>query len=111
MKILGSLVINTVALLITAYLIPGFVVENLIAAVVAAFVIGVINTFIKPILQIIALPITFMTLGIFALVLNILLLWAAAYITPGFSIDGFLTAVIGSIVLSLTSAFLNLLTK
>ncbi len=111
MKILGSLVINTVALLITAYLIPGFVVENLVAAVVAAFVIGVINTFIKPILQIIALPITFMTLGIFALVLNILLLWAAAYITPGFSIDGFLTAVIGSIVLSLTSAFLNLLTK
>lgn len=111
MKLIGSLVINTVALLITAYLIPGFVVANLTAAVIAAVVIGVINTFIKPILQLITLPITFMTLGIFSIVLNILLLWGAAYITPGFDINTVMAAIIGSIVLSLTSSFLGMLTK
>lgn len=111
MKLIGSLIINIVALLVTAYLIPGFVVANLTAAAVAAVVIGIINTFIKPILQLITLPITFMTLGIFSIVLNILLLWAAAYITPGFEINGIVTAILGSIVLSLTSSFLGMLTK
>lgn len=111
MKLFGQLIINTLALLITAYLVPGFHVDNLSAAIVAAIVIGIINTFIKPVLQIISLPITILSLGIFALILNVLLLMLAAAITPGFEIDGFLVALFGSFVLSLISAFLNMLTK
>lgn len=111
MKLLGQLVINTAALLITAYIVPGFIVANFTAAIVAAVVIGVINTFIKPLIHLITLPITFLTLGLFALVINVLLLLGAAYITPGFEINSFTTALIGSIVLSLVSAFLGLLTR
>lgn len=111
MKLIGFLIINTAALLITAYLIPGFTIIDLQTAVIAAVVIGVINTFIKPILKFITFPITLLTLGIFSLILNVLLLMGAAYITPGFDIDTFLTALLGSIVLSLVSSFLGMLTK
>jgi len=111
MKLIGALLVNTLALLVTAYLVPGFVVSSLSTALVAAVVIGVINMFIKPVLQLVALPITFLTLGLFALILNVLLLMLAAQITPGFDIDNFISAVIGSLVLSLTSSFLGLLTR
>jgi len=111
MKLIGALLVNTLALLVTAYLVPGFVVSSLSTALVAAVVIGVINMFIKPVLQLVALPITFLTLGLFALILNVLLLMLAAQITPGFDIDNFFSAVIGSLVLSLTSSFLGLLTR
>ena len=64
-------------------------------------IIGLINTFIKPILQAITLPINILSLGIFALVLNALLLMLAGWISPGFEVDGFLNALLGSILLSL----------
>ena len=111
MKLLGFLLINTLALLITSFIIPGFEVANITAAVVAAIVIGVINTFIKPLVKLISLPITIMTLGLFSVVINILLLMGAAYVTPGFDINGLIPAIIGSIVLSLVSSFLGMLTK
>lgn len=111
MKLIGFLLVNMVALLITAYLVPGFTLETYQAAAVAAIVLGVINTFIKPIVQLITLPITFLTLGLFAIVLNLAFLFLAAQITPGFSIDTLLAAVIGSIVLSLVSSFLGLFVK
>jgi len=111
MKLLGFLLINTLALLITSFIIPGFEVANITAAVVAAIVIGVINTFIKPLVKLISLPITIMTLGLFSVVINILLLMGAAYVTPGFDINGLIPAIIGSIVLSLVSSFLSMLTK
>jgi putative membrane protein len=111
MQLVGQLLINVVALLVVAYIIPGFVLVNLKAAIVAAIVIGVVNTFIRPILQIIALPISILTLGIAAFFVNVFLLWGVSYVVPGFAIDGFLTATIASIVLSLTSAFLHKLAK
>ena len=111
MRLLGYLIVNTLALLITAYLIPGFVVVNIQSALVAAVVIGVINTFVKPIFKLITLPITILTLGLFSLVLNVILLMAAAYLVPGFDIYGLWPALIGSIVLSLVSSFLQLFTK
>jgi len=69
--------------------------------------IGVANTFIKPILQIIFIPLTIITLGIAAFLINVFLLWGVSFIVPGFEIESFLSAVIGSIVLSLVSLFLN----
>ena len=64
-------------------------------------IIALINTFIKPLLQIITLPINILTLGLFSFVINALLLMLAGYITPGFEVEGFLSALLGSIVLSL----------
>lgn len=111
MFLIGFLLINTLSLLITAYIVPGFEVENFWAALVAAVVIGVINTFVRPIVSLITLPITILTLGLFSFVLNIVFIYLAAYLTPGFEIVGLVPAIIGSIVLSLISTFLGMLTK
>lgn len=111
MGLIVGLIVNTLALLAVSYIIAGFSIADLQTAIVAAIIIGVINTFIKPIVHLIALPITFMTLGLFAFVVNVLLLMLAAYLVPGFNIDGFLTAVLSSILLALVSAFLNKLAK
>ena len=111
MSLIMGLVVNTLALLAVSYVIPGFTVVDLQTAVIAGIIIGVVNTFIKPIVQLVALPLSIMTLGIFAFVVNVLLLMAVAAIIPGFEIDGFLTAAIASIVLALVSSFLNHLAK
>jgi len=111
MGLIIGLVVNVLALLAVSYIIPGFVVADLQTAIVAAIVIGVINTFIKPVVQLIALPISFLTLGIFAFIVNVLLLMLAAHLVPGFEIESFLTAIIASIVLTLTSSFLGKLAK
>jgi len=111
MKILLRLAVNVFALFVVEYLVPGFVLSDYRAAIVAAIVIGVINTFIKPLVQLIALPLSIFTLGITALVINVLFLWGAAYIVPGFYIDTFTTALIASVVLSLVSWFLSKLSR
>ncbi|MFV1917775.1 MAG: phage holin family protein [Patescibacteria group bacterium] len=72
---------------------------------------GIVNTFIKPVLQIIALPISIITFGVAAFLINVVLLWGISFIVPGFEIENFLTAVISSIVLSLVSMFLNKLAE
>lgn len=111
MKILIRLALNTFTLLIVAYLVPGFNFVDLWTTVVAAVVIGIVNTFIKPVLQIIALPISIITFGIAAFLINVFLLWGVSFIVPGFEIESFLTAVIASIVLSLVSLFLHKLSE
>lgn len=105
------LAVNTFALLVVEYIVPGFELDGIWAAIVAAVVLGLVNTFIRPILQIIALPITLVTLGVFAFLINVVLLWAVAYVVPGFEIDGFLTAAIASIVLTLVTMFLHKLAE
>ena len=107
MKIILKLAINIFTLLIVAYLVPGFALTDIWSATVTAVIMGVVNTFIKPILQIITLPISILTFGIFALLINVLLLWGISYLVPGFKIEGFTTALIASIVLSLVSWFLH----
>ena len=107
MKIVLKLAINIFALFVVAYLIPGFVLTDIWSATVTAVVMGVVNTFIKPILQVIALPISILTFGIFAFLINVLLLWGISYLVPGFKIESFPIAIIASIVLSLVSWFLH----
>lgn len=106
-QVLVHLGINVFALLIVEYLLPGFMLRDINAAIVAAVVIGLVNTFIRPILQLVALPISIMTLGIFAFIVNVLLLMGVAAVVPGFEINSFLTAAIASILLALTSTFLH----
>ncbi|HJX59640.1 hypothetical protein A2V61_01480 [Candidatus Woesebacteria bacterium RBG_19FT_COMBO_47_8] len=111
MRLLMRLAINIFALLIVEYLVPGFILKDLATATVAAVVIGVVNTFIKPILQLIALPISIFTFGIAAFLINVGLLYLSSKIVPGFEISTFWTAIAASIVLSLVSWFLHRLAQ
>lgn len=88
------------AVLAAAYLVPGIGVASFQVALLVAIVLGFINIFIKPFLGILTLPINFLTLGIFGLILNVLLFWAITLIVPGFTISGFLAALLGSLVVS-----------
>lgn len=107
MKFLLRLAVNVFALFIVEYLVPGFHLASIWTGVVAAIVIGLVNTFIRPILQIIALPLSILTFGIAAFLINVLLLWGTTKLVPGFTIDSFTTALVSAIVLSLVSWFLN----
>ncbi len=111
MKLIVRLAINVLALLVVEYLVPGFHLASLWTAVVAAIVIGIVNTFIKPVLQLIALPISILTFGIAAFLINVLLLWGTSQLVPGFVISSFTTAIVASIVLSLVSWFLHRLSS
>jgi len=106
-KLITKLAINVFTLLIVAYIVPGFVLDSFWVAVVAAVVIGIVNMFIKPILQIIALPISILTLGVSALLINVALLYSVSRIVPGFHIQSFTTAFIASVVMTLVSWFLH----
>ena len=107
MKLIIRLAINVFALFIVTKLVPGFVLADITSAVVAAVVIGVVNTFIRPILQLIALPVSILTFGIAAFLINVGLLYVTSMVVPGFEIANFTTAIIASLVLSLVSWFLN----
>lgn len=111
MKLLISLTLNTFTLLVVSYLVPGFEFDDLWATVVTAVVFGAVNTFIKPILQIIFIPLSIVTFGITAFLINVVLLWAVSFAVPGFQIYDFTTAVIASLVLSLVSMFLHKLSE
>jgi len=107
MKLIIRLAINVFTLLVVEYLVPGFILTDYRAAIAAAIVIGVVNSFIKPIVHLIALPISILTFGIAAFFINVLLLWGASIMVPGFEIVSFTTAIIASIVLTLVSWFLT----
>jgi len=89
---------------VLSFLFNGVIIEGPLAAIVAAAVLGIINVTIKPLLQIISLPITFLTLGLFYLVVNGLMLLLVSSLVPGFSIGGFWTAFFAAIVLSLLNS-------
>jgi len=107
MTLVVRLFINVFALLVVEYIVPGFTLLDLWSAIVAAIIIGVVNTFIRPILQFVALPLSVATLGITAFLINVLLLWGVSLVVPGFEISGFATAIVASFALSLVSLFLN----
>ncbi|MBK1988756.1 phage holin family protein [Sphaerospermopsis aphanizomenoides BCCUSP55] len=100
---------TAIALLITAKIVPGFIIKTFVAALLAAIVIGLVNAIIRPILKILAFPITLITFGLFTFVINALTLWLASAVTPGygFHIQGFIPAFLGSIVLSIVSSIIN----
>lgn len=100
------------AAMFVAWIIPGIEVENFPSALLLAFIMGLINMFIRPILGLITLPVNLLTLGIFGLILNALLFMLAGNFAPGVSIDGFWPALFGSLLLSfLGSGILQISTK
>ncbi|MCZ4328915.1 phage holin family protein [Castellaniella denitrificans] len=106
MMLLLVWILNAVALLVVAYILPGITVASFGSALIAALVLGLLNTVIKPLLILLTLPLTIVTLGLFLLVLNALVFWFAGSILKGFQVDGFWWAVIGAIVYSLVSTAL-----
>lgn len=109
MRLLLVWILNAIALLAVAYLYPGVQVEDWKAAAVAALVLGLVNTLVKPVLVILTLPVTIVTLGLFLLVLNALLFWGVASVVPGFHVSGFWAAVLGAILYSLIGWLLSML--
>lgn len=89
------------AIIFTSWIVPGIEVSSFLNAMFVVVIIALINTFIRPLLEFITLPINLLTLGLFSLVINALLLMLAGFITPGFEVEGFLSALIGSVILSL----------
>jgi putative membrane protein len=97
-RILLIWVLNAVALLGVAYFLPGIEVTSFGSAMLAALVIGLLNTLVRPVLVLLTLPITLLTLGLFYFVLNGLLFWLAGNLLSGFEVHGFVAAVLGAIL-------------
>lgn len=108
MNLLIRLVISTLAILVASNVLDGVYVADLTTALIVAVVLGILNTLIKPILVLLTLPITIVTLGLFYLVINVLMVYLAANLVGGFSVDSFLSALFFSLIVSLVSSVLGL---
>ncbi len=111
MGLLISLLLNATALVITAYLVPGLRLDGFKTALFAAIVLGLINTFIRPILAILTAPINFLTLGLFTFVINAVVLWITTLVVSGLKIDSALSTILAAVVLSFVSTILSILVK
>lgn len=116
MKIILKWLLSAAALLCVAYLYHGVVVNSFSAALIAAFVIGLFNLVLRPLLVILTLPVTVVTLGLFLFVINALMFWAAAGVLDGFYVRDFTAALLGSLIYSafglvIDSAFQRLFLK
>jgi len=109
--VIANWIVSALALYIVTRILPGFHVDDFGSALVAVLVIGLVNALVKPLFIILTLPATILTLGLFLLVINALMLMLASSITPGFRVDGFGTAILGSILLSLITSFLHALVR
>jgi putative membrane protein len=106
-----NLIVSTLAVLISAYILPGVKVDGFLTAIVVAVILGIVNMFIKPILLFLTFPLTILSLGLFYFVINALMVLLVSAIVPGFKVSGFFWALIFSLVLSIVSSFLNSLAK
>jgi putative membrane protein len=112
MPFIIRMVASAVAILLISYLLPQIVtVDGVVAALAAAFVLGLVNAVVRPLFVLLTLPITVVTLGAFLLVINGLLLWLVTAFVPGFHVNGFLAAVVGSVLLSVVSWILTMLVQ
>lgn len=107
MNILIRLIVSGLAVFIASYLLPGVKVDSFLTAIIVSVILGIINTIIKPILILLTLPINILTLGLFTLVINALLVLLADSLVPGFEVDGLLWALIFSLVVSIVGTFLR----
>ena len=107
MRFLARLVLNGVAIVLAAWVLPGLHVTGPLAALVAGAILGFVNAIVRPVLLLLTLPLTLITLGLFIFVLNALCFWLTAALVPGFDIDGFWWAVLGALLVSIVSWILN----
>ena len=99
--------LNTLALFVVVTVVPGFHYRSIVSLAIAALILGLFNAIIRPILVLLTLPLTIVTLGLFLIVLNAVMLELTAFFAPGFRIDDFVAALIGAIVLAIISWVTN----
>ena len=107
MNLLLRWLLNTLALFLVVTIVPGFHYRSFVTLAIAALVLGLLNAILKPILFVLTLPLTIVTLGLFLFVLNGIMLELVAWLVSGFAIDSFKWAVVGAIVLTIVSFFTN----
>jgi putative membrane protein len=105
-----KLLLTGVAVVVSSYILPGVHVDGFGSALIVALVLAILNAIVRPILVFLTIPVTFLTLGLFLLVINALIILLADYIVDGFNVDGFLWALIFSIILSIITAIIDLVT-
>ena len=108
-KFFAKTIATAVAVLFAAYILKGVEVDNTVTALLVAVVLGLLNSFVKPILIILTIPFTIITLGLFLLFINILIVKWAASLVPGFTVDGWVSALVFSLVVSLVSSLIEAL--
>ncbi|HEY6839341.1 MAG TPA: phage holin family protein [Geobacteraceae bacterium] len=101
-------IVNSTALLVVAHVVSGVTLDNWRVVFVAALVLGLLNAFLRPVLILLTLPVTVLTLGLFTLVINAFLFYLAAHLVRGFHVAGFWPAFVAALVFSMVSFFLNL---
>lgn len=106
-RFFAKTVATAVAVLFAAYILKGVHVDNSATALLVAVVLGLLNSFVKPVLVVLTIPFTILTLGLFLLFINILIVKWAADLVPGFSVDGWVSALVFSIVVSLVSSLIE----
>lgn len=103
--------VTAIALLITAHIVPGFKFDSWTTAAIAAIILGLVNAIVRPIFVILTFPLTILSLGLFLLVINALMILLVGFLVPGFVVAGFLSALIGSIVLAIVTTILSQLIR
>jgi putative membrane protein len=111
MKLIVRWMLLALALLLVAHLYSGVQVASFTSALIAAFVLGLLNTLVRPLLVLLTLPVTLITLGLFLFVINALMFWAAASVLDGFNVNGFVAALIGSLIYSLCGMVIDVATE
>ena len=107
MKILARIIVTAFALLLVAHFLPGITVTGIFPALIAAVILGLMNALVRPILVILTLPITIITLGLFIFGINGFLFWFVASFIDGFAVSGFWIALLGSVLVSIVSSLVN----
>ncbi len=111
MNFLIRLVITALSLVAVAYIVPGIQVDSFYIAIISAFILGLLNAVVRPVLIVLTLPITILTLGIFIFVINAGIFLFVARFIDGFTVDSFWYALLGSVLVSLASGVANNLAK
>jgi putative membrane protein len=107
MRFLARLVLNGLAIIIAAWLLPGIHITSPLSGLLAGVILGFVNAIVRPVLFFLTLPLTLLTLGLFIFVLNAICFALTAWLVPGFSIDGFFSALFGALLVSVVSWILN----
>jgi len=107
MQFLGKILVTAVAAIMVSYLLPGVSIDNSVTAIILAVVLALLNGFVKPILIVLTIPITILTLGLFLLIINIIIIKWASEIVPGFSVRNWWSALLFSLLLSVVTALIE----
>lgn len=107
MNFLIRLLVSALAAMLTAYLLPGVKIDNFITALILALVLAILNLLVKPVLIILTLPVTIVTLGLFLLVINAIIILIASNLISGFRVNGFWWALLFSIVMTIINSFMH----